>query len=166
MRIFTITSLVFWMWLAWGWPSSDGQVEHTLDNLELRMTSVYEMGFVLHSVWTKTIDMNSSERSITEGVTERKAEGFVLLDLYTTESLFVTIGVAAWMWIINCLKDTFCTSSEKFELKVPDPICGNMPLLYLNKLTTLSCLLCSVHSCGVVQDVYRHGPVTSEADSK
>ncbi len=28
------------------------------------------------------------------------------------------------------------------------------------------CLLCSVHSCGSVQDVYRHGPVTGEANSK
>lgn len=88
--------------------------------------------------------------------------------MYLYEQCFVTIGVAAWcpLWTINCLKDTSYTSSEKFELKVPDPICGNMPLLYLNKLTALSCLLCSVHSCRVVQDVYRHGPVASEADSK
>lgn len=28
------------------------------------------------------------------------------------------------------------------------------------------CLTCSVHSCGIVQDVHRHGPVTSEANSK
>jgi len=26
--------------------------------------------------------------------------------------------------------------------------------------------MCSVHSCGIVQDVHHHGPVTSEAYSK
>ncbi len=33
-------------------------------------------------------------------------------------------------------------------------------------LIMVFCLTCSVHSCGTVQDVHRHGPVTSEAYSK
>lgn len=38
-----------------------------------------------------------------------------------------------------------------------------MSLLYLN---SPPCFLCSVHSCGAVQDVHCHGPVTSQANSK